>query len=176
MRGSLAPKPSGGHRLAELEPHMARPLYEFRHVLLGRRRHIVCARARKSANVRSPQVLSAGPSHLDRAKFHAQPVTTQVGRRTAYMGAALLSTVSALAGSVIGGLTPSYTTWLKQRSQARAGMIARDLARREDLIRDFILEASKADGDAFGSTEPRWRRSSTSTPWSADASSRCRDR
>jgi hypothetical protein len=71
------------------------------------------------------------------------------------MGAALLSTVSALAGSVIGGLTPSYTTWLKQRSQARAGMIARDLARREDLIRDFILEASKADGDAFGSTEPK---------------------
>ena len=31
-----------------------------------------------------------------------------------------MSAISALAGSVIGGLTTGFTTWLSQRSQARA--------------------------------------------------------
>ena len=71
------------------------------------------------------------------------------------MDAAYASAISALAGSVIGGLTTGYTTWLTQRSQARAGMIAHDLARREDLIRDFIIAASKTYGDAIINSEPR---------------------
>jgi hypothetical protein len=71
------------------------------------------------------------------------------------MDAAYLSAVSALAGSVIGGLTTGFTTWLSQRSQARAGMIAHDLARREDLVRDFIVAASKTYGDALVSSEPK---------------------
>ena len=65
------------------------------------------------------------------------------------MDVAYVSAISALAGSVIGGLTSGYTTWLTQRSQARAGMVAHDLARREDLIRDFIVTASKMYGDAM---------------------------
>ena len=71
------------------------------------------------------------------------------------MDAAYISGISALAGSVIGGLTSGFTTWLSQRSQARAGMIAHDLARREDLIRDFIIAASKTYGDALVSSEPK---------------------
>ena len=71
------------------------------------------------------------------------------------MDAAYLSAVSALAGSVIGGLTTGFTTWLSQRSQARAGMMAHDLARREDLIKDFIVAASKTYGDALVSSEPK---------------------
>jgi hypothetical protein len=47
----------------------------------------------------------------------------------------------------IGGLTTDFTTLLSQRSQARAGMIAHDLARREDLVRDFIIAASKGVPD-----------------------------
>jgi hypothetical protein len=35
------------------------------------------------------------------------------------MDVAYVSAISALAGSVIGGLTSGYTTWLTQRSQAR---------------------------------------------------------
>jgi hypothetical protein len=58
-------------------------------------------------------------------------------------------------GSVIGGLTSGFTTWLSQRSQARAGMVAHDLARREDLIRDFIIAASKTYGDAIINSEPK---------------------
>jgi hypothetical protein len=71
------------------------------------------------------------------------------------LDAAYISTISALAGSVIGGLTTGFTTWLSQRSQARAGMIAHDLARREDLVRDFIIAASKTYGDAIGNNDPK---------------------
>jgi hypothetical protein len=65
----------------------------------------------------------------------------------------------------IGGLGPrrlgdrgphtGFTTWLSRRSQARAGMIAHDLARREDLTRDFIIAASKTYDDAIGNNEPK---------------------
>jgi hypothetical protein len=71
------------------------------------------------------------------------------------MDAAYISAISALAGSVIGGLTTGFTTWLSQRTQARAGQIAHDLARREDLIRDFIVSASKTYGDAIVNSEPK---------------------
>ena len=71
------------------------------------------------------------------------------------MDVAYVSAISALAGSVIGGLTSGYTTWLTQRSQARAGQVAHDLARREDLIRDFIIAASKIYGDAMVNSEPK---------------------
>src|ERR1700727_2893254 len=71
------------------------------------------------------------------------------------MDTAYISAISALAGSVIGGLTSALTTWLSQRSQARAGQIAHDLARREDLIRDFIVAASKTYGDAIVNNEPK---------------------
>jgi hypothetical protein len=71
------------------------------------------------------------------------------------MDAALISAVSALAGSVIGGLTTGFTTLLSQRTQARAGQIAHDLGRREDLIRDFVVAASKTYGDAIVNSEPK---------------------
>ena len=71
------------------------------------------------------------------------------------MDAALLPAVSALAGSVIGGLTSSAATWLSARSHAKAGHLAREMSRREDLFRDFILEASKCYGEALMNSEPR---------------------
>ena len=71
------------------------------------------------------------------------------------MDTAYISAVSALAGSIIGGLTTGFTTLLNQRSQARAGMVAHELSRREDLIKDFIVAASKIYGDAIVNNEPR---------------------
>ncbi len=71
------------------------------------------------------------------------------------MDPAYISAISALAGSVIGGLTTGFTTLVSQRSQARAGMVAHDLARREDLVRDFIIAASKTYGDAISNNEPK---------------------
>jgi hypothetical protein len=71
------------------------------------------------------------------------------------MDVAYVSALSALAGSVVGGLTAGITTWLNQRAQARAGQFAHDMSRREDLYKDFILAASKAYGDALVSSEPQ---------------------
>jgi hypothetical protein len=71
------------------------------------------------------------------------------------MDTAYISGISPLAGSVIGGLTSEFTTWLSERSQARAGMVANDLGRREDLVRNFIIAASKAYGDAIINSEPK---------------------
>jgi hypothetical protein len=69
------------------------------------------------------------------------------------MDVAYVSALSALAGSVVGGLTSGFTTWLSQRAQAKAGQLAHDLARREDLYADFIVAASKAYGEALMSNE-----------------------
>jgi hypothetical protein len=57
------------------------------------------------------------------------------------MDVAYVSALSALAGSVVGGLTSCFTTWLSQRAQAKAGQLAHDLSRREDLYTDFIVES-----------------------------------
>jgi len=56
---------------------------------------------------------------------------------------------------MVGGLTSGLTTWLSQRPQARAGQLAHEMSRRDDLYKDFIVAASKAYGDAVLSDEPR---------------------
>ena len=71
------------------------------------------------------------------------------------MEVAYISALSALAGSVVGGFTSTVTTWLTQRAQARAGQLAHEIARREDLYRDFITAASKTYGDALVSSDPQ---------------------
>ncbi len=70
------------------------------------------------------------------------------------MDIAYASALSALAGSVIGGVTSLATTWLAQRTQARATEIAHGVTRREDLVREFIVAASKTYGDALVNSEP----------------------
>ena len=71
------------------------------------------------------------------------------------MNTAYLTALSALAGSLVGGLTTGITTWMSLRSAARAGHRAAELARRQDLFRDFIAAASKAYGNALVSNEPQ---------------------
>lgn len=71
------------------------------------------------------------------------------------MDAAYLSAISALAGSIVGGFTSGLATWLNQRSQTRAGLQAREMARREELYRDFIVAASKAYGQALTMSDPQ---------------------
>jgi hypothetical protein len=71
------------------------------------------------------------------------------------MDVAYISALSALAGSVVGGLTSGITTWLSLRAQARAGQHAHDKSLREDLYKDFVVAASKAYGDAITSNDPQ---------------------
>jgi hypothetical protein len=72
-----------------------------------------------------------------------------------YMDIAYLSALAALGGSGVGGLTSGITTLLSQRAQARAGQLAHEMSRRDDLYKEFIVAASKAYGDAIQSNEPQ---------------------
>jgi hypothetical protein len=69
------------------------------------------------------------------------------------MDVAYISALSALAGSMVGGLTAGITTWLSQRAHARAGQLAHEMSRRDDLYKDSIVAASKIYGDAVLSNE-----------------------
>lgn len=71
------------------------------------------------------------------------------------MDVAYITALSALGGSVVGGLTTAITTWMAERAQSRAELRARGMLRREDLFRDFVVAASKAYADALVSNEPR---------------------
>ncbi len=71
------------------------------------------------------------------------------------MDVTYLSALSALSGSVVGGLTSGLATWLSQRAQVRAGQLAHEMSRRDDLYKDFIVAASKVYGDAVLSNEPQ---------------------
>jgi len=71
------------------------------------------------------------------------------------MDIAYISTLSALAGSVIGGLTSTGMTWLTQLGQARSAQLAQSFTRREELYRDFIVASSKAYGEALLKNEPQ---------------------
>jgi hypothetical protein len=71
------------------------------------------------------------------------------------MDVAYISALSALGGSVVGGLISGITTWLSQRAQARAGRLEHESSRREQLYKDFIIAASKAYGDAMVRNDPQ---------------------
>jgi hypothetical protein len=70
------------------------------------------------------------------------------------MDVAYISALSALAGSVVGRLTTGLTNWLTHRSQVHAEHLTRDRTRRQELYKDFILEASKVYTGAVMSNEP----------------------
>jgi hypothetical protein len=63
--------------------------------------------------------------------------------------ASIITALAALAGATIGGLMTVLSSWLTQRTQARAQWLAQDKARRQELYRDFIVDASKCYIDAL---------------------------
>jgi hypothetical protein len=65
------------------------------------------------------------------------------------MDPAYFSAFAALAGSVIGGLTSLGASWLAQHTQVRAQQLTYNIARREELYKYFIEEASKLYADAL---------------------------
>lgn len=65
------------------------------------------------------------------------------------MDPAYLSALAALSGSAIGGLTSLLATWLTQRKQFSAQLLAHDISRRGDLYKVFIEEASKSYAHAL---------------------------
>jgi hypothetical protein len=56
------------------------------------------------------------------------------------MNLAYLSTVSALAGTIIGGVTTFATSWLTHTAQVKSARLAAERARREELYGKFAEE------------------------------------
>ena len=71
------------------------------------------------------------------------------------MDVAYISALSALAGSVVGGLTSGIGTWVNQRLQAKNATLGHELSRRQELYKDFILAASKTYAEALVTNEPK---------------------
>lgn len=65
------------------------------------------------------------------------------------MDGAMLSTVAALGGSLIGAFTSFATTWLAQTQQRRVQLESQEITRRGRLFGDFITQASKLYANAL---------------------------
>ena len=59
------------------------------------------------------------------------------------MDPAVLSALSAILGSAVGGSATIATAWLTQRTEGRRASIEREIRKREGLYVEFIAEASK---------------------------------
>jgi len=65
------------------------------------------------------------------------------------MDASAISALAALMGAATGGLTSVATGWMTQRTLAHAQWREGDKARRQELYKDFIEEASRCYIDAL---------------------------
>lgn len=69
------------------------------------------------------------------------------------MDQAYISTISALSGTIIGGLTSFATSWLVQNAQARAARLAVERTKREDLYGRFLDTLSLLYSEAMTSEQ-----------------------
>jgi len=65
---------------------------------------------------------------------------------------ALISAIAAIAGSLVGALGSSVSTWIVQRHQNRRDLLARKVFHREQLYSDFISETARAMAHAMQNT------------------------
>jgi len=66
------------------------------------------------------------------------------------MQPAVLTALSAILGSAVGGSATIATAWLTQRTQGRREQTEGEIRKREQLYVEFIAESSKHIIDAFG--------------------------
>jgi hypothetical protein len=59
------------------------------------------------------------------------------------MDPAYLSALSALAGTMIGGVTTFLTSWTTQMAQARSARLSEERARRDQLYSKFLDETAR---------------------------------
>jgi hypothetical protein len=65
------------------------------------------------------------------------------------MDAALVSAMSAVLGSLVGGSASVATAWVTQRTLNKRELVREELRRREALYGEFIGESAKLLMDAF---------------------------
>jgi hypothetical protein len=70
------------------------------------------------------------------------------------MDPAFFSAFAALAGSAIGGATSFISSWLSHGAQLRTQLLLNDKARRQELYREFVEDASRLYIDSLISNTP----------------------
>jgi hypothetical protein len=65
------------------------------------------------------------------------------------MDAAILPTISALAGTAIGAVSSIGSTWMTTQSQARAARIAAERGKREDIYGQYMSELARFYANAL---------------------------
>ncbi len=65
------------------------------------------------------------------------------------MDTAVLSTLSALSGTVIGAISSLGTTWMTTKAQARAARIAAERTKREELYGRYMDEMARLYASAI---------------------------
>src|SRR5262245_7546421 len=65
------------------------------------------------------------------------------------MDQAVVSALSAVLGSIVGGSATIATAWVTQRTQSRRSRLRTDIGKRETLYARFIAECSKLAIDAL---------------------------
>ena len=65
------------------------------------------------------------------------------------MDTTLLTAMSGVLGSLVGGSATVATTWITQRTASRRELIQGDIKKREMLYGEFIAECAKLILDAF---------------------------
>jgi hypothetical protein len=66
------------------------------------------------------------------------------------MDTSVISAMSGVLGSLVGGSATVATTWVSQKSQSKRELIRTDIRRREALYGDFINECSARLLDSLG--------------------------
>jgi hypothetical protein len=66
------------------------------------------------------------------------------------MEPAVVSALSAVLGSVVGGSASIASAWFTQHSQGRREVVRAEVSKRESLYADFIAECSRLVADALG--------------------------
>ena len=66
----------------------------------------------------------------------------------------MLAAISALAGALVGGILSVLASWIAQRVQSRAQLLAQEIKRRQQLYNDFVESCSRCYADALQENEP----------------------
>jgi len=70
------------------------------------------------------------------------------------MDTSVITTLAALTGAAVGGLTSGFVSWLIQKTQVRMRWLAQEKLQRQELYKEFIEEASKCYIDALQHDKP----------------------
>ncbi|HWZ73775.1 MAG TPA: hypothetical protein VN326_20140 [Casimicrobiaceae bacterium] len=68
------------------------------------------------------------------------------------MDTAIVSALSAVLGSAVGGSATLATAWITQKTQSRREIVGAEIQRRQSLYGEFIAECSKLLVDALDHT------------------------